>query len=60
MNPYDECVANRIVNGKHHTVAWNVDDLKSIHVYSKFNNDFHKWLERTYGSNDIEYVEASR
>ena len=28
VNPYDAYVANRIINGKQHTVAWNVDDLK--------------------------------
>ena len=26
----------------------------------KFNDDFHKWLEKTYGSDDIGHVEASR
>ena len=26
----------------------------------KFNEDFHKWLEKTYGSDDIGHVEASR
>jgi hypothetical protein len=32
VNPYNPCVANRIVNGKQHTVTWHVDDLKSSHV----------------------------
>ena len=40
MNPYDTCVANRIVNGKQNTVAWHVDDLKSIHVNPKVKDDF--------------------
>eukprot|EP00934_Nitzschia_sp_Nitz4_P002612 Nitzschia sp. Nitz4//scaffold489_size5144//31//2646//NITZ4_009230-RA/size5144-processed-gene-0.1-mRNA-1//1//CDS//3329552897//2602//frame0 len=31
-NPYDPCVANKIVNGKQLTVAWHVDDLKISHV----------------------------
>ena len=26
----------------------------------KVSNDFHKWLEKTYGSDDIGNVEASR
>ena len=43
-----------------HTVVWPVDDLKSIHVDPKVNNYFHKWLEKTYGSNDIGHVEARR
>ena len=57
VNPYDACVSNRIVNGKQHTVAWYVDDLKSSHVYPKVNNIFHRWLKKTYGSGDIGYVE---
>ena len=59
MNPYDACVAKIMFNGKQHTVEWHVDDLKSSHVDPKFNNYFHKWLEKTYGSDDIGHVEAS-
>jgi hypothetical protein len=29
VNPYDPCIANRMVNGKPHTIAWHVDDVKS-------------------------------
>ena len=32
FNPYDSCVANKIVNGKWLTVVWHVDDLKISHV----------------------------
>ena len=60
VNPYDACVANRMVNGKQHTFAWHIDDLKSIHVDPKVNDDFQKWLEKNYGSDDIGHVEASR
>jgi Reverse transcriptase (RNA-dependent DNA polymerase) len=49
INPYDPCVANRMINGKQHTLTWHVDDLKSSHVDSKVNDEFHKWLEKTYG-----------
>jgi hypothetical protein len=31
LNPYDPCVANKIVNGKQMTVCWHVDDLKVLH-----------------------------
>ena len=31
VNPYDPCVANRMVNGKQQTVTWHVDDLKISH-----------------------------
>ena len=30
VNPYDPCVANRMVNGKQHTVTWHVVDLTWI------------------------------
>ena len=32
LNPYDSCVANKIINGKQCTIAWHVDDLKISHV----------------------------
>ena len=28
INPYDPCVANKIIGGKQLTLCWNVDDLK--------------------------------
>jgi hypothetical protein len=35
LNPYDPCVANKLVNGKQLTIAWFVDDTKISHVDSK-------------------------
>ena len=32
LNPYDPCVANRIINEKHHTICWHVDDVKSSYA----------------------------
>jgi hypothetical protein len=29
VNPYDPCVANRILNGKQHTVSWHVIEIQS-------------------------------
>jgi hypothetical protein len=40
VNPYDPCVANRIIKGKQQTVTWHVDDLKSSHVDPTVNNEF--------------------
>ena len=31
LNPYDLCVANKVVNRKQMTVCWHVDDLKVSH-----------------------------
>jgi hypothetical protein len=28
INPYDFCMANKIINGKQCTIMWHVDDLK--------------------------------
>ena len=35
INPYNFCVANKIINGKQCTVVWHVDDLKISHVDPK-------------------------
>ena len=32
LNPYDKCVANKIIDGKQCTVAWHVDDWSIILV----------------------------
>ena len=58
VNPYDPCVANKIINGKQHTLSWHVDDLKSSHVDPKVNDDFHKWLQDEYGQ--IKEITATR
>jgi hypothetical protein len=58
-NPYDPCVANRMVKGKQPAVTWHVDDLKSSHVNPKVNDDFLIWLEKMYGDG-IGKVEATR
>ena len=49
FNPYDACVCNRIVNKKQHTVRFHVDDILSSHVDKKVNDDFHAWLDSTFG-----------
>ena len=32
LNPYNKCVANKMINGKQCTIAWYVDDNKLSHV----------------------------
>jgi len=32
INPYDQCMANKQINGKQCTIVWHVDDLKISHV----------------------------
>jgi hypothetical protein len=49
INPYDPCVANRIVDGKQQTVLWHVDDLRVSHVDPDVNTKFGRWLTEKYG-----------
>ena len=39
LNPYDLCVANKMVNSHQSTICWHVDNLKSSHINPKVNND---------------------
>lgn len=32
LNPYDECVANKVIDGMQCTILWHVDDLKISHA----------------------------
>ena len=50
FNPYDPCIANKMVNGKQHTIRFHVDDLLSSHVDPKVNDQFHRWMNETYGN----------
>jgi hypothetical protein len=47
LSPYDPCVANRMLNGKQHTIYWHVDD-------------FHQWLHKTFGQDGIGEVKSTR
>jgi hypothetical protein len=49
-NPYNSCVANKIVNGNQLTVVWHVDDLKISHVHEAVVDDEVKWLESIHGA----------
>jgi hypothetical protein len=60
LNPYDICVANRMVNGKQHTVAWHVDDLKSSHKDKKVNDEFIEYLRSKYEDKEIGLLKATR
>jgi competence protein ComGC len=51
LNPYDSCVANKVVNGKQMTICWHVDDLKVLHCNPAqvTITIFGEWLSRKYG-----------
>jgi len=60
VNPYDMCVANRIIKGKQHTITWHVDDVKSSHEDSKVNDELLDWLKDKYANDNIGEVKAKR
>ena len=60
VNPYNACVVNKNINGKHHTLPWHVDDMKASHVDTKANEIFHKWCENKYGSETLGHVTVVR
>jgi hypothetical protein len=60
INPYNTCLANRVTNGKQHTVTWHVDNLKSSHKESKVNDVFLQWLQKMYGNIKSAPVQATR
>ncbi|KAG7353002.1 reverse transcriptase RNA-dependent DNA polymerase [Nitzschia inconspicua] len=49
INPYDECVANKIINGKQCTIAWYVDDLKLSHEDPAVVEDIFTKLQAEFG-----------
>ena len=49
VNPYDECVANKMVNGAQFTICWYVDDLKLSRIEESVVNDMIKKSEIKFG-----------
>jgi hypothetical protein len=49
LNPYDPCVANKMVTGNQLTVTWHVDDLKLSHVNENEVTKTMNWLKSIYG-----------
>jgi hypothetical protein len=49
INPYDFCVANKVIDGKQCPIAWHVDDLKILHVDPTAVTGIIKLLDDTYG-----------
>ena len=40
VNPYDICVANKIIDGKQHTLTWHADNVKARYVDPEANTEF--------------------
>ena len=49
LNPYDKCVANKVIAGKQRTILWHVYDLKISHVDKNVVDDIVKKLNKKFG-----------
>ena len=49
INPYNPCVANKMLGGKQLTVCWHVDNLKISCVDANEVKKMIQWLESEYG-----------
>ena len=50
LNPYDPCVANKMINGKQMAVTWHVDDLKVSHASDLKITRLIVFLGKKYGN----------
>ena len=50
INPYDLCVANKIIDGQQMTICYHVDDCKLSHRRIKVNDQMIMWLRQEYES----------
>jgi len=48
VNPYDPCMANKIVKGTQLTIVWHVDDLIVSHRRKSVVSKMANWLKSTY------------
>ena len=49
INPYDPCVANKIINGSQFMIIWHVDDLKMSHADPRVLDAFLDNLNQVLG-----------
>ena len=52
INPYDPCIANKLINGKKMTICWYVDDLFLGHKDPAVITTFLQWLAKHYDTKD--------
>jgi hypothetical protein len=52
LNPYDPCVANKMINGQQMTICWHVDDLFLGYKDHKVVSDTISWLQNQYETPD--------
>ena len=49
INPYDKCVANKIIDDSQCTICWYVDDNKVSHLDDKVNDSIVDAIEKKFG-----------
>ena len=49
INPYDRCVANKMIRGKQCTIVWYVDDVKVSHCEEEVVDEIVKEIEKHFG-----------
>ena len=52
LNPYNPCVANKMINGHQITICWHVDDLLICHKHHDVVTCFTRWLQQRYETHD--------
>lgn len=50
INPYDPCVANKIINGNQCTIAWHIADIKISHKAAKVVDQIVNQLKSMFGN----------
>jgi len=53
LNPYDKCIANKMINGKQMTISWHVDDCIASHVDQDVLDEFGKIMIKEFGEMEI-------
>ena len=53
LNPYDNCVANKMIEGKQCTIAWYVDDMKISHVDPNVVTQVIEDIENKFGKMSV-------
>ena len=56
INPYDLCVANKVINGSQFTITWHADDLKMSHVDPRVLDTFTDNLNQIFGKDSLVVV----
>ena len=59
INPYDPCVANKMVNGMQMAIRWHVDDLMISHLSHDEIMKVVQGIKDIYGENLVETVRTA-